>query len=524
MNSQKLNECQEIFADKPSWTLFKKDDTPRKLECLELYKEKGKPNDIWIFFNSLKDTNETLRNSTAETIAALLEKADSQNVFYAMLKYLDFKQRDFDYYKNTFSTDLYLPILITASLNLNGYVREKAVRELAEIKRPEAIRFILFRLGDWVENVRRAAQRAIHEYFQPEFIEEFLKQLPLIEWLLKVERTDLSQVRFEILNYLFNFDLDESFYRTLDRLGEKPKLIYFRNYIASKPLTKETIQLFSADKLFLIKIELLKHIEKFDEETQKSFIRKFLKDRAPKVRVYALYSVRKSFRDEFYEDLIAAAFDHSAAVRETARFFLRDYAIDFADLYRKRLQTDENSPGAILGLSEVRTEEDLSIFEKYIQNPNAKIRAAALSAINHLNKPLAAVYALDLLADSSAKVRNKCVEILAPLANHEILERARIVYREGDYERKKTILKMFGIIGGWKIVGDFITALGDTDENIRKSAWLNLEKWRSTQRYTKPAPEETAHIMRLYNEFDPAQLKSDNFSERWWSELPFYLR
>ena len=524
MNSQQLSECQEVFAEKSSWSLFKKDDTPRKLKCLEIYREKGKLQDVLIFFKALKDSNENVRNSTAKTITALLEKADSQNVFYAMLKYLDFRQKDFDYYKNAFSTDLYLTILIVASLNLDGYVREKAVRELAEIKRPEAIRFLLFRLGDWVENVSRAAQKAVSEYFQTEFIEEFLKQLPLIESLLQVERVDLSAVHSEIFSFLFSFDLDESFYRKLNRLGEKPRLNYFRNYLASKPLTKEIFQLFSTDKLFLIKLDLLKNIEKLDEKTQKAYIRQFLKDRSPKVRVYALYSIKKDFRDGFYDELIAAAFDHSATVRETARFLLRDYAIDFADLYRKRLQTDENSLGAILGLSEIRTPEDTPIFEKYIQKQSAKIKAASLSAINHLNKPLAISHALDLLADSSAKVRNKCIEILAPLATREILERARLVYHQGDYERKKTILKMFSIIGGWKIVGDFIIALGDTDENIRKLAWLNLEKWRNVQRYTKPSPEEKARIMRLYNEFDLAQLKSDNFSERWWSELPCYLR
>lgn len=524
MKSQEFIECHKIFNDNSSWNFFKKDQTAQKLKCLEIYREKGRAQDISIFFASLKDASEILRNSAAETIRVLLEKPDSQIAFYTTLRYLDFKQSDFPYYKNTFSSDYYLPILIAASLNSNGYVREKAVRELAEIKRPEAIKFILFRLGDWVENVRRAAQKAIYEYFQPEFTEEFLRQIPLIEWLLAVERVNLVEVHSDIFRFLFSFDSDESFYQTLNRLGEKAKFIYFRNYLASKPLTKKAFQLLSTDNLFLIKIELLKHIENFDEETQKSSIRRFLKDRSSKVRVYALYSIRKAFRAEFYDELIDAAFDVSAHVREVARFMLLDFSVDYADLYRRRLQEDENSIGAILGLSEVGILQDLPFFEKYIQNPNAKIRTAVLSAIARVNKPLAANYALDLLADSSAKVRNKCVEILAPLANPEILEKARIIFRHSDCARKKTILKLFSKIGGWKIVGDFIIALGDADENIRQIAWLNLQKWRNIQRYTSPSPEDKARIMRLYNEFDRTKLESDNFSERWWSELPFYLR
>lgn len=274
----------------------------------------------------------------------------------------------------------------------------------------------------------------------------------------------------------------------------------------------------------MIKIELLKHIEKLDEETQKSFIEKFLKDSSAKVRVYAIYST-KPFRTEFYSKILDSIFDFSAAVRELARFILRDSEeINFAEFYRQRLKEDENSLGAILGLSEVGTQVDLPIFETYIHKPSVKINVACLTAINRLSKQIAKKYALGFLSHSSAKVRNKSIEILSKLADAEVFETAREVYQKGDFEQKKSILKLFGQIGGWKVVGDFIIALSSVNEKIQEMGWMNLEKWRRKQLFSKPPAEDIERAKRLYEEYEKVKPELSYSREKLWSELPFYLR
>ena len=520
MEHEDFVNCLSILRSEPSF-FFKKEDAARKLKCFEILKENGKPQYLGYVTKFLKNNDPVLRNAAAETVVALFEMIESQTAFYNSLKFIDFEIQDLQYFKTTFSPAIYLDLLFIASLNKSGYIREKAIKEIVSTQNPEAIRFIIFRLADWVTNVRSAAETVLRNFFQPDFIDEFLRQLPLIEWLLKVERSDLTDIYNEIYQFLFSFEFDESFYQKLKQFDDKTRFIYIRSYLNSKPIAKKIFEMLSGDNLFLVKIELLKHIEKLDEETQKWFIKKFLKDRSAKVRVYAIYST-KPFRTEFYDEILDSIYDISASVRELARFILRESAINFAELYRQRLNENENSVSAILGLSEVRTPADLPIFESYIQKPNVKIKVACLTAINGLDKETAKKYAIECLFHSSAKVRNKSIEILASTRSDEVLEIARELFQIGNYEQKKSILRLFNQIGGWRVVGDFIIALSDSNENIQDLGWASLEKWRTKQLFSKPLPKYQERAKRLYNEFDKTKLNSSR--ENFWAELPFYLR
>jgi HEAT repeat protein len=521
MGNEDFIKCIDILRKQPYF--FKGEDIKQKLKCLEIIKKYGNPQITWVLFGLLKNNNPFLRDGAAKTIISLFEKTESQNILYSNLKYTDIKSKDFEYFKTNFSSEIYLHLVFVASLNQSGYVREKAIKELLLIQNPKAIRFIIFRLADWVTEVRETAKNALRSYFQPDFIDEFLSQVPLIEWLLKVERTNLNDVYDEIYRFIFRFGLSESFYDKIKRFGDKTKFIYIRNYLKFNAPNKEVFEMLSNDRLFLVKIELLKHIEKLDEETQKYFIEKFLHDRSAKVRVYAIYST-KPFRTEFREKILESIFDVSASVRELARFILRDSNINFAELYRQRLKDDENSLGAILGLTEVGTLADLPIFETYVCQLNAKIKVACLTAINSLNKEIAKKYALKLLSDSSANVRNKSIEILSKLGDEEVFRIARDIYQKGSDEQKRSILKLFGKIGGWKVVGDFIFALGDSNEKIQDLGWMNLEKWRRKQLFSRPSAEDVERTKSLYEEFDKTKPELNYHREKLWTELPFYLK
>lgn len=522
MAHEDLINCFSTFNSEPFF-FFKKEDTMRKLRCFEVFKQEADPHYIWVLFKFLKSENLLLRDGAAETIAVLLGRIESQTAFYGSLKQVELSSGDLENFQAAFSPEIYLKLLFTASFNKNGYLREHAVRELAAQQRPEAIKYIIFRLADWVANVGKAAETALRNYFQPEFRDEFLSLLPLLEWLLSVKRSDLGKIRAEIYRFLFSLGFDADFYRKLRSFGDKIKLLYIRNHLRSNEITAEIFELLAEDKLPLVKIELLKHIERLDDDTQKFYIRKFLKDSSVKTRIYAIYST-KPFRAEFLDEIRTAIFDKSEAVRELARFILRDSGIDFAEAYRQKLREDENSVVAILGLAEVGTTEDLPDFEKFIRRPNAPVIIACLSALNRLDKTTAKKYALEFLTHSSGKVRNKSLEILASAADQTALETAREVYRTGGVEQKKTILRLFNRIGGWKVVGDFIIALADADEGIREIGWASLIKWRGRQIYARPLPEDLERAVRLYRELDRNKPELTQNHQHFWASLPFYLR
>lgn len=524
MDYQEFNKCVEILRDRPKW-FFQRDNLAQKIECLDQFKVAGTPSNISFLVEFLKNDNETVRTKAAEAIIHLYQQLKSQNELYESLKYVGIEKADINFYKPTFSPDIYLHLLSIASMNKSGYVREKAIKELAASQNPNAIKFILLRLGDWVIAVREAAQKAIRAFFSDSFIDEFLKQLPLIDWLLQVQRTDLANIHTEIIEFVFSHELTTDFYKTLRCFDDKTRLIYFRNFLKAKAASTEVVDIIANDRNYLVRAELIKHIQHLETARQRSLISKFLNDRSARVRVNALYQT-KNFPSEYDSIIFEMTSDESASVRELTRYLLKNKSFNFADIYRQRLPQNQKLVGSILGLSEVGTKGDLTTFEQHIQSPTSKIKLACLIAIHRIDSSISKKYSLKFLTHPIRRVRNKSVEILSFTCDSEVLEKARAIYKQGDYEQKKTILKLFNQVGGWNIVGDLIIALTDSNENIQNLAWMFLQKWRekATSLFTTPPQTEIKRANEIYRQLDKTKTKLTYYREKLWSELPFYLR
>ena len=72
MEYEEYVKCIEVLRNEPFF-LFKKEDTARKLKCLETLKKSGKPQNIWLLIELLKNDNLVLRDGAAETIVLLFE-------------------------------------------------------------------------------------------------------------------------------------------------------------------------------------------------------------------------------------------------------------------------------------------------------------------------------------------------------------------------------------------------------------------------------------------------------------------
>jgi HEAT repeat protein len=107
--------------------------------------------------------------------------------------------------------------------------------------------------------------------------------------------------------------------------------------------------------------------------------------------------------------LQSAEFDDARSIRELARHELskRDHTADFAPGYRRavELRQGRDRTIAIEGLAEIGSREDVPLFLRFFEDPNARVRAAAIVGIgrcdgsNHLDELEAA------LLDGSSLVR-----------------------------------------------------------------------------------------------------------------------
>jgi hypothetical protein len=81
-------------------------------------------------------------------------------------------------------------IMAVAASHRNGYVREAAVRGLAESRDGRAVPYLLLRLNDWVNQVRAAAREAIEVFLQPAFASDIIAALPVVSALVRRTRAD----------------------------------------------------------------------------------------------------------------------------------------------------------------------------------------------------------------------------------------------------------------------------------------------------------------------------------------------
>jgi hypothetical protein len=438
------------------------------------------------------------------------------------LRYMDISRDSLDDLRKNFSPETYFQLVVIASFNENGRVRERAVDLLKETHRPGAIRFYLLRAADWVEQVRVAAREALRPFLKPAFRSEFISILPEVEWLLAVRRTDLSELFVKIIDLITSERLTRETLQLLSAY-DQARILLFRHYLKKEGLTDALLSLILRDKSFLIRGEVFRYMQALPEAQQRAILSGLIGDRSAKIRLQALYAL-KPYKESFREEIIAFLSDTSASVREWARLYLRHEHFPSAAHYRDKVGVDDPSPGDIMGLAETGSVEDVPVFEKFIHHPSSQL--ACLIAISRLSPSLAESYALDLLTHSSKKTGHKCVEILAKSPDPVMLDRIREMYRAGSLRDKRLILILYNRIGGWMVIADILLALMDDDQDIRTMAWGYLYKWRqkAVHRFTVPSSRDVARAQEAYEWVSNAHVEMSYEEEKFWVELPFFLR
>ncbi len=222
MDYTDINRCIQILHENPK-LFFQKENLADKLQCFDTIQKVGTPSTIYSLIEFLRSGNVLIQTKAAETILLLFGKLKSLNEYADTLKHLPIKTGDLDFYRVDFDERTYQLLLGIASLNSIGYVREKAVKELARLKNTNGLKFILLRLGDWVTAVRKVATEATFSFLEETYIDALLKQLPTIDWLLNVERVDLREIHNRIIQFILSQEFYEEFYNKIKRLDDKTR-------------------------------------------------------------------------------------------------------------------------------------------------------------------------------------------------------------------------------------------------------------------------------------------------------------
>ncbi len=512
------NYLQILEQEKQGW-LFPKNNVEERLHALTKILEFGYPSSIPNLIPFLKDNNEKIQQTTCKVITQLFKKIETKKGFYDILKHCDISKSDIDFYSQNFSQHECLTLYSISTLNSSGYVREKAVKRLSETNNEKAIPFIVYRLADWVQAVRQTALKSIENFKKPEFINALVNNLTIFEWLQKVERTDLSSVHSDIMNFVVvknkNFVI-ENFKTFTDRT----RIVLAKQIVNSDEIKLEDLKTLLSDKHFLVRNFALSHFDKFTQ----SEINNLLVDKSARIRMQTLYSLKN--KENFSDLVFPFLSDNSASIRDFARYELKNNISDFAKIYNDNLLNKKNIIGSLSGLAETNGKQFIETLFPFLQDPKVKIRKTAFLALKQLDNSEAYDFALQNLDSKYIGIRNVIIEYFSNTATTEVLQKAREIYTSGNYDLKKSMLKLFTKVGKWTTIADIMIGTIDENENIRQLSWDYLQQWRNkaSSYFTQPKQGELERANQIFRFAFEVHEEKKYFNQNPLTGLDFYLR
>jgi HEAT repeat protein len=474
MTQQEMGIWQYIeILKRPNKTwFFSKDNTEEKINALNKIANEGYPSLIYSLIEFLKDDNKEIRETTSKTITHLFKKIDSKKGYHDTLKHCEISKSDIDFYETNFPKEQFVELLAISSLNGSGYVREKAVKKLSEVDSPRAIQFLIYRLADWVLPVRQAAQKEIDNYKTTIYIDSLIENLPIFEWLQKVERTDLSGIYQDIIGFIASTNrtyVIDNFNKYPDKL----RILLARHISSSLRENSQELNLFLTDNHFLIRNLAISH---FDQLRQTE-IEQLLNDKSANVRLQTLYCLKNQNGFEATAKNFIA--DNSATIRHFARFTLKQSNIDFAKFYNNNLEEKKQVIGSLSGLAETEAKQYSVTVKSYLKDKKIKVKKIAFLALSKLDEESAYDFAFTNLDSQYLGLRTVIIEFLSYIPRQEVLTKARNIWETGNYDLKQSMLKLFNKIGSWTAIPDLMIGTIDENENIRQLAFGYLQIWRA---------------------------------------------
>jgi len=470
----------------------------------------------WVF-----NTDTEVATSCAQTIHRLLTKQTTfkNKTLYNSLRHIYLREEDLEKF-DKFEVTLKLSLLNIASMNSSGYIREKALDGLLANSNQFTFPYIIFRLSDWVPRIKSKAEKAIKDIIRKEEPEFLIKNHGLIDWLLKIERSDLSYIHNDIIQFIFSDSNIERIVKSIDKYSDGDRFFIFRNLIQKGKLQSSVYETILSDKNHLIRLLAIRNIEFIDNP---ELTKRLLNDRSQKIRFYAINKISRSQIDKFKSEVYQLLFDMSSGIRAEARLILTKIEkYNFPQIYKEEL-IKKPDVGCIIGLAEVGNKNDIEIIKEFLKSKSVKLRAASLFAISLLDYDFAKKLAIELLNDSSNIVKKTCCTIIQKEISAGDIEELRIIYDSGQNETKRFILKIIGKYGGWSIAGDFLQGIMEPDSKVRETSFALLHRWYrySTRLGITQQTDDKQYVMNIYNmgHFDEIKLPTD--IDRIIKEIPF---
>ncbi|HYC87790.1 MAG TPA: hypothetical protein VEO54_01140 [Thermoanaerobaculia bacterium] len=385
------------------------------------------------------------------------------------------------------AADYATEVLGVFSFHPSGYVREAAVRRLAESRDGAELPYLLLRLTDWVPQVREAALRAVQARVSDDSVEAFARNFALVQRARFVVEPFATPRGQAALLAQLRARADRGIARLL--LGQNPAAID-----ACVSSRDPVIRSWAAPLAPL----------------------RLVHDPAPGVRYAALRALPLHEARPFLE---RAVLDTSGSLRELARLLV---PADYPAIYRDALHaaaTPRKIAVAIAGLSETGTSADAEHIAPYLAHHASSVRRAAVKGGMRLAGDAYAERVSSLLDDPSpavsAAARNSLRRHAPDLGSAHL--RALFANASTLHARQNTLHLLAGL-RKWQSITPLLEAV--LHDDVAELAKQYVQRWNAAYNRSQVAPSRN-ELASLTAAFAAAEASLDEATSR---DIRFALR
>jgi hypothetical protein len=150
----------------------------------------------------------------------------------------------------------------------------------------------------------------------------------------------------------------------------------------------------------------------------------------------------------------------------------------------------------------------------------------AFLALCKLDEESAYDFAFENLDSPYLGLRNVTIEFLSHIPRQEVLIKARKIYQTGNYDFKKSMLKLFNKVGSWTAIPDLMIGTIDENENIRQLAFVYLQIWkaRAVRLFSIPKQGEIERAKQIFSFVNETHIDKQYFKTNPVYGLDFYFK
>lgn len=421
--------------------------------------------------------------------------------------------------------DSSLLLLGLASFHHSGYVREAAIKRLMANHDGRELPYLLIRLNDWVEPVKRLAEKAIHDRLRADYAHHWVANLALLQRLFQAKRQNHESLGEEVFALLRQTDCQYALSQGLADGDFRNRKLCFQIAAESTPsLLCELIEQSLRDTHPVIRLWGARQAAKLDAADVAPLFGLMRWDWFMPVRREALRLLTDKLPHLAADELKFALLDSSASLRwDAAQMLKKLQPIDLQAFYRGTLGkvADADLLGALGGLGENGNKEDADLVLRYVEHHKSKVRKAALRALCHLSAEdhLDIFYAK--LTDPSTNVSREAGKTLA--GKSRLLQGARLweIFNEAPRQDVKLrVLSLLFHLPKWDSIPFLLKASADSDQGIAQTANHLMRQWfaRFNRQATQASAVQSEMARRVFAE---CKKKLPEWMQK---NLAFYLK